>query len=69
MNTSAIIDLILSLVSRLQAAAALIRKARSEGREITEAELDTLVADDNAARESLVAAIAAARVRESDGGG
>jgi hypothetical protein len=68
-NTSSIIDLILSLVTRLQAAAALIRKARDEGREITEDELDSLVADDDAARAELVNAIAAARVRESDGGG
>jgi hypothetical protein len=69
MNTAAILDLILSLVSRLQAAAALIQKARAENREITDAELDTLVADDDAARAKLVEAIAAARARESDGSG
>jgi len=69
MNTTAIIDLILSLVTRLQAAAELIRKARAEGRAITEDELDSLVADDDADRAKLVDAIAAARVRESDGGG
>ena len=69
MNATAIIDLILSLVSRLQAAASLIRKARAEGREITDEELDVLVAEDDAARAELVAAIENAKVRESDGGG
>lgn len=71
MNATAIIDLILSLVSRLQAAASLIRQARAEGREITDAELDTLVAEDDSARADLVAAIEAAKAREAagDGGG
>ena len=71
MNTTAVIDLILSLVTRLQAAAALIRKARAEGREITNEELDALAAEDDAARAELVAAIENAKVREAapDGGG
>lgn len=68
MNT--VLDLILSLVSQLQAAAALIRKARSEGREISAAELDSLVAQNDESRVKLVAEIEQAKVREAgDGGG
>jgi len=70
MSTAAIIDIILSLATRMQAAASLIIRARAENREISNAELDALAASDDAARAALVDAIAAAKVRESgDTGG
>lgn len=41
----------------------LIQNARAQGRDITDAELDELVAADDAARQALVDAIAEARAR------
>lgn len=46
----ALIDLILQWGARIASASALIMKARSEGRDVSEAELDALMADDDAAR-------------------
>jgi uncharacterized protein YggE len=53
--------LLLGLLDRAVAWGALIRKAQSEGRDITAAELDTLAAEDDAAKAALDAAIAKAR--------
>jgi hypothetical protein len=61
MNSLALIDLILSLASRMQAAGQLIKIARAEGRDVTTAELDELAAADDAARDALVDAIAKAK--------
>lgn len=57
----AALDLALSLASRWQAASSLVAKAQSEGRDLTAAELNSLVAADDTARQGLVDAIAAAK--------
>lgn len=49
------------LLARAGTISALITKAQTEKRDITEAELDALAAEDDAARARLTAAIAAAR--------
>ena len=66
MNTA--IQLLLAILAQAGALsqlatrlAELIRTAREQGREITEAELDGLAAVDDIARQALVDAIAAAR--------
>lgn len=61
--TNAIIltNLLIDLATRAAAAGALIRRAQSEGRDITDAELDQLVAADDAKKAELDAAIARAR--------
>lgn len=61
MGTEAAIALLLGLLDRAAAIGTLIAKAQSEKRDITDAELDTLVAADAAARSALVDAIAKAR--------
>jgi len=61
MNAALAVSLILGLLDRAQAIGTLIKTARAEGRDITDAELDSLVAEDDAAREALDAAIAKAR--------
>lgn len=58
--TAATIDLFLSLLDRATAAGALLSKAHSEGREVTDAEFDVLKAANDAAIARLEKAIAAA---------
>lgn len=52
----------LGLLDRASQIGTLITTARGEGRDVTDAELDALVADDKKARKDLVAAIAAAKL-------
>lgn len=55
------LDLLFGLLDRASAIGALLTKAKGEGRDITDAELDALAAEDDAARAALVAAIAKRR--------
>ena len=59
----AALDLALSLASRWQAASALVAKAQSEGRDLSPAELNSLVVADDTARQGLVDAIDAAKAK------
>jgi hypothetical protein len=68
-NAAILVDLLLGLLDRANAIGALISKAKAEGRDVTDAELDALVAQDDAARAALVAAIAKARTPSPDSGG
>lgn len=61
MNIDLAISLILALLQRSTEISALIKKARDEGRDIDDAELDGLVAADDTARAALVDAIAKAK--------
>ena len=58
MGTDLAITLMLAFLDRAAAYGALISKARAEGRDVTDAELDELAREDDAARADLVAAIA-----------
>lgn len=55
------IMLLLGLLDRAVAWGAVVAKAQAEGRDITAAELDTLAAEDDAAKAALDAAIAKAK--------
>jgi hypothetical protein len=55
------ITLLLGLIDRAAAWGAVIAKAQAEGRGLTEAEVDTFAAADDAAKATLEAAIANAR--------
>ena len=55
------IQMITSLVGQVQSIGQLISTAQAQNRDITAAELDALVAADDAARKALQDAIAAAR--------
>lgn len=57
----AAINLLLGLLDRAAQISSVIQTAQSQGRDVTEAELDQLVAQDDAARAKLDQAIAAAR--------
>ena len=57
----ALITLILQYSDKLSQMATLLAKAHSEGRDVTDAELDALFSDDDKARAALDAAIAAAK--------
>jgi len=61
MNSAIAVTLLLGLLDRAQAIGTLIKTAREEGRDITEAEIDQLVADDDAAKAALDLAIEKAR--------
>lgn len=65
MGADIIITLIFGLLDRAQAYATLIAKAKAENRDVTEAEVDAAVAEYDASRASLVAAIARARAAEA----
>jgi len=62
--TPALIDLVLSLVGRLQKAAEVIKNARDAGRDVTDSELNELMSGDDEARRQLRTAVEAARARE-----
>lgn len=64
MGVETAITIGLSLLDRGMAYFALMQKAKAENRDITDAELATLAAADDAARASLVDAIAARKARE-----
>jgi len=55
------IQLLLGLVDRAAAISALLTTAKAENRDVTQAELDALVAADDVAKAALDAAIKAAR--------
>lgn len=55
------ITLLFGLLDRAAAYQALVTKARDEGRDVTDAELDALAAEDDNARDELEAAIAKRR--------
>lgn len=61
MNTDQALTLLIALLSQANEIGRLIRQAQAEGRDITDAELDALAIEDDAARARLAAAIEAAR--------
>jgi hypothetical protein len=61
MGTDMAITLLLGLLDRAAAWGAVISKARDEGRELTEAEVDAFASADDAAKEALEEAIRKAR--------
>lgn len=61
MGAELAISLLLGLLDRATQIGTLIETARKENRDITTAELDTLVAKDNEARDALTKAIADAK--------
>ena len=61
MNAAIVIQLLLGLLDRASAISALIQTAQNEGRDITDAEMDAVVAADDAAKKSLQDTIDAAR--------
>jgi len=65
--TTALIDVVLSLLARLQKAAVTIRAARDAGRDVTEGELNELMSEDDEARRQLRTSVDAARAREATG--
>jgi len=60
-NLAILAQLLITLLGQAQAAGHLLRKAHEEGRDVTDAELDALVAGDDAARDTLQRVIDAAR--------
>lgn len=62
MNTVAAIDLVLALITRLHRVSQMLATARAAGQEsLTDEQLDQLIAEDDAARDELRAAIARAK--------
>lgn len=61
-NVAILMQVLLPLLDRAGAISSLLQKAHGEGRDITDAELNGLFADDDAAKAHLDAAIAAARM-------
>lgn len=55
------LDLVIALLSRASEVSAAIKKAQAEGRDLTDAELDSFVAANDEARAALVEAIARAK--------
>ncbi len=60
-NIAILMQILLPLLDRASAIAALLKTAQSENRDVTDAELDALFANDDAAKAALDAAIKAAR--------
>lgn len=61
MNAELAIQLLIALVNQAGTITALLQRAKDEGRDVTDAELDALRTEDDAARALLVEAIAKAR--------
>lgn len=61
MNATVVVTLLLGLLDRASQIGALLQKAQAEGRDVSDAELDALVVDDDAAKKALADAIAKAR--------
>lgn len=61
MPALAAIDLILALLTRASAISALVAQAQAEKRDLTEAEMNQIIAEDDKARAGLVAAIEKAK--------
>jgi len=55
------VNVLLPLLQQASTIGAMIQKAQAEGRDLTEAELNSIVAADDAAKAALAAAIAKAR--------
>lgn len=64
MNSLAIITLLLQYSDKIAQIGTLLATAHAEGRDVTDAELDALFAQDDAARAQLQAAIAAAAAQK-----
>ncbi len=62
MGTEVAISLLFGLLDRAQSYAALIQKAKAEGRDVSDAELDAMASADDIARHELQRAIADRRV-------
>lgn len=60
-NTLLLVNLLIANISKLAQWGAMIAKSRAEGRDITDAELDALLADDDDVAAQLQAAIDARR--------
>ena len=60
-NALVLTNLLLGLIDRQASIAAVLRRARDEGRDVSQAELDEVFASDAAARDQLQAAIDAAK--------
>lgn len=60
-NIAVLMQILLPLLDRASAIAGLLKTAQSENRDVTDAELDALFANDDAAKAALDAAIKAAR--------
>lgn len=67
MNATLLLTALLGLLDRADKIGKLLQLAKSENRDVTDAELDAVVGDDNQAREILVAAIAYAKAQNSAG--
>jgi hypothetical protein len=61
MPALAAIDLILALLTRASAISAIVAQAQAEKRDLTEAEMNQIISDDDKARTDLVAAIEKAK--------
>ena len=57
MNAALAVQLLLQLLTQTQAIAALLQKAQSEGRDVSDDEIQALASNDDAARAQLQAAI------------
>lgn len=66
MNAALAIQLLLQLLSQAQSLGTVIKRAREEGRDVTDEELDELAALDDSVRDALRAEIA--RQRAGTGG-
>jgi len=64
MTVELALTLLIQLLSQADALGRLIKTARSEGRDITELELDAFVMGDDNARQALLDAIARAKAAE-----
>jgi S-adenosylhomocysteine hydrolase len=60
-NTAVILELLIQLTMQAQKLAVLIKTARDQGRDVTDAELASLASDDDVAKAALDAAIAKAK--------
>ena len=61
MNADLLLTLLIAALSRANEIGVLLRQAKAEGRDITDAELDAMAVKDDIAKASLDAAIAKAR--------
>ncbi len=60
-NVAVLMQILLPLLDRAGEITALLNKAHTEGRDVTDAELDGLFAEDDAAKKALAEAIRKAR--------
>jgi hypothetical protein len=60
-NTALALQVLITLLQQSQTLSNLVAKAQAEGRDLTDAEVDSVVAADDAAKAELAAAIVKAR--------